>query len=1480
MKKITFLLFALLFGSLISLNAQDIVANGDFESWTGGLPDDWTTIDPGITVTEATTPIHGGAKSASIEVTTGTQGDTDFRQSVNVVGGTDYDVSVWVYHTEGTVKARLYVGTYANYSDNTIVNAWQEMTYVYSAGSDGSIEIGLRFYDQTGFDGSEIVYVDDFTMVPQGGGGPTSDEIYFEPFDADFGQTTQYSVVGDLEWYWANFGQPPGCAAMSGYSGGAQDNEDWLITNSIDCSNFSNVELSFDHARNYADNSGLYVLISTDYDGSSDPNGFTWTDITSLFTFPASGSWTFIDAGSGDINALVGSSTYIAFKYTSNTSDAATWEIDNVKVEGDFNISAFVAGSFNGWNSADPDYELTLNDNDLLELTKNLGSGSHEYKIVEDGNWYPGNNQWINLSAAEDITWKWNYNANLVTHTLPVVAGNFMSAIGGNDWDPTELMGEMTDPDEDDIFTLELLIPAGSYEAKVTLNNNWDQSTGGNVGFTTDGVTPTIFTYDFPNNITTISGPPPPSVTTTFIVEDTANMLYDGFFLKGSWDSNGQYDPGWGGGIEHAQFYDDGTSGDAVAGDHIWTCQVDLVVDNGSNTWEWGVNDSEHNWIAGNWQFTVPDQTPQTHIWTIPDVVDLVINEIMYNSSGSDEEWIELYNNSDASISLENFRICDSDASHPNIVIPSGYSIDAGEYFTISIATNGNFPFTPDYDGTGNFALNNSGDVVRIWNPNNLLVDLVDYSDTAPWPTEPDGNGPSLSLIDPDLDNGLGENWWASTQDNGSPGAINFPIEVTAPNGGEMIELYSTFDITWTVTDFTNNIDIHLVRDGMDDFLLVSNLSSSGGSFTWSVFGVDPANDYKIRISDFNDAGIYDLSNDYFTIEAGFIAPDLVITEIMYNPPESGNDTLEFLEIYNNGADVVNVNGFMFTAGVEFTFPDVDILPDEYMLVAINADAMMSTFGVTAYQWTSGALSNSGELVELSDGMGNVIDAVEYGDALPWDTLADGYGPSLTLCNPDSDNSMPENWTASVNLAAINSAGDSIYATPGFACQVQLLPAFTADITTVPVGNSVVFTDESLGDPIDWLWTFEGGTPDTYNGQAPPPIVYETEGTYDVTLWISDGTNNAEITYADYIEVVDLSPPTNLTAEVGPFDDVQLTWNPPGPTTAELIYDNGTSTGAYSYEGYTMATHMSPEAPCKVLTMKFYTTIQSGDNTFDATIFGWDGTQPGTEVIYIENVTALDEEWLEIDISDQDITFDGDFVVGFGSINGTTFLGYDGGLNNGRSWDFDNASSWDQWNEAYLIRAVVEYSSGKIAEIGVSSNIPTSYRSVPTSAHDTDYSNVEIVLPIDNIVNNSRSLLGYNVYRDGDMINAALVEVTEYNDPEPTIGSHDYYVTAVYDAGESEPSNVVTVMVTDIYLNLDSEISLYPNPTDGKFVIELGNLSSADVSITDITGKLIYNDVVVKSRSIDIQGFENGLYFVKIVDNTTNIMIIKKLILN
>lgn len=79
--------------------------------------------------------------------------------------------------------------------------------------------------------------------------------------------------------------------------------------------------------------------------------------------------------------------------------------------------------------------------------------------------------------------------------------------------------------------------------------------------------------------------------------------------------------------------------------------------------------------------------------------------------------------------------------------------------------------------------------------------------------------------------------------------------------------------------------------------------------------------------------------------------------------------------------------------------------------------------------------------------------------------------------------------------------------------------AFTSNVTTVTAGGSVTFTDQSVYNPTTWSWTFQGGTPATYVGQNPPPIVYNTPGTYSVSLTVTNANGSDTQTNLNYITV-------------------------------------------------------------------------------------------------------------------------------------------------------------------------------------------------------------------------------------------------------------------------------------------------------------------------------------------------------------------------
>ncbi len=89
---------------------------------------------------------------------------------------------------------------------------------------------------------------------------------------------------------------------------------------------------------------------------------------------------------------------------------------------------------------------------------------------------------------------------------------------------------------------------------------------------------------------------------------------------------------------------------------------------------------------------------------------------------------------------------------------------------------------------------------------------------------------------------------------------------------------------------------------------------------------------------------------------------------------------------------------------------------------------------------------------------------------------------------------------------------------------VQLAPGtliadFTANTTSIPIGGTVDFTDQSYGNPIAWEWTFEGGNPATSSEQNPAGIQYSEAGKYFVTLEIFNDEDTSIITKENYINV-------------------------------------------------------------------------------------------------------------------------------------------------------------------------------------------------------------------------------------------------------------------------------------------------------------------------------------------------------------------------
>jgi len=200
----------------------------------------------------------------------------------------------------------------------------------------------------------------------------------------------------------------------------------------------------------------------------------------------------------------------------------------------------------------------------------------------------------------------------------------------------------------------------------------------------------------------------------------------------------------------------------------------------------------------------------------------IVINEINYNSNNGvtdPGDWIELYNPNNTAVDVSDWEFYDN---ANQFIIPAGTVIQPDEYLVLvenAAMFTSIFPQAANYVGDFAFNISKKGERVSLFDKDKCLSDYVVFNDKAPWPTEPDGLGPTLSLINPynGLDNSLPGSWESSSVINsayGTPGRINVPCKESEivppslvcpniPTTFTLDNVYADVDYTWFVQGAT-----------------------------------------------------------------------------------------------------------------------------------------------------------------------------------------------------------------------------------------------------------------------------------------------------------------------------------------------------------------------------------------------------------------------------------------------------------------------------------------------------------------------------------------------------------------------------------------------------------------------------------------------------------------------------------------------------
>ena len=906
--------------------------------------------------------------------------------------------------------------------------------------------------------GSNINYKTDGVPPNTTATTPNITIINSEDFnDGTFGTWTHLTIVGDTAWMIDlihGVGGTP-CAKASGYYGGPHMTEMWLLSPSLNMNHFTGGILSFQTAKNYA-GPDLEVLISTDYDGASDPNEFTWSPLAATLS---SGGWAWTPSGNVDISMYTGSSIFVAFKFTSTDTESATWEVDDILI------------------TAIPSFDLPVvtTNAGFTDITFNSATGGGN--VLDDGG---------SAIIARGLCYSTTPN--------PTIDGLHTTETG--------MLGEFSS-------TMTELTPHTTYYVKAYATSALGTGYGETASFSTlcEPIAPVADFY---------------ADTVLVRIGESVNFIDASNNCPSSWDwvfSGGTPETFSGQNPPPIQYNMPGSYA------------VCLTV----------VNDYGDSTLCKEGYITVLG----------PTNAQIVMTEIMYNppESGTDSlEFLELYNNDQVAWNLNNFYF-----SRGIVYTFPDYTLEPGAFLLIaknSTAIQNTFHL-PSFQWTDG-ALNNSGEPVVIKDHLGYVVDSVYYLPVLPWDTLADGYGPSLELCDPGSDNSNPANWRH---------AIEF--QVVNAEGDSIWASPLTGCSYLPVADFTANVTI-IPENGVVTF---SDASTNTTGWEWTFEGGNPSafsgqnpppvqydipGQYTVCLVASNDVGAStNCKQDYITVFDP-TNTNVVITEIMYNPPGTNADSLQFIELYNNGYVALNLLDFSFTQGITFTLPEILFNPGDYLVVAKNASAIQNTFNKASYQWTDGSLNIQEGPIVLRDNLGFLIDTVYYRSVLPWDTMANGRGSSLELCDPDTDNNDPANWRHAIEFRAINADGDSIWASPLEGCSYLPEADFYADLTTISEHAHVTFTDASSEGTTGWEWTFDGGVPGNFSGQAPPPVQYNTAGVYTVCLVASNVCGNDVECKYNYITV---QGPTNAGIVM-----TEIMYNPPETDNDSLefieLYNN------------------------------------------------------------------------------------------------------------------------------------------------------------------------------------------------------------------------------------------------------------------------------------------------------------------------------------
>lgn len=432
---------------------------------------------------------------------------------------------------------------------------------------------------------------------------------------------------------------------------------------------------------------------------------------------------------------------------------------------------------------------------------------------------------------------------------------------------------------------------------------------------------------------------------------------------------------------------------------------------------------------------------------------DVVFNEIMANSRPvvalPPHDWVELYNTTDIPINLEGWTLQHGTTIREipeAIILPSGYLVLTTEEALPFLEPYGNAIAIPALSAN---AFTIGGTLLILRDQLGKMVSYVRYSDRWYRDAAKSGGGWSLEKIDPYNFCQGAENWRASDDvRGGSPGITN-SIRAENPNTARPdLVRAGVIDSVTVMLHFSEPMDEDLLRNTSHYFIDQVETNPISAEPVFPEFSSvqlslgQPLQSniiYEIKVSDalVDCAGNPINNNNTRLAIPGSAGPtDIVINEILFNPPEGG---ARYVELYNRSVNTFDLFDLLLTSMDTLTQSLITVryvseesylmFPGDYVVLTNDTAAIVRTFphGKKDRYWELQGMprmTNADGIVVLSTRGHIIIDKVIYSERMHLPFFADNKGVALERIHPDRPSADRYSWHSAASMVG--------YGTPGF----------------------------------------------------------------------------------------------------------------------------------------------------------------------------------------------------------------------------------------------------------------------------------------------------------------------------------------------------------------------------------------------------------------------------------------------------------------